>query len=119
MYNAHTCAAAQLIPFHLVQMMDQVLGVNGMTLPWEDPNKAEYLQAKLGIFRDTVLQLVHRDPERRLSMDGLVRKFSQIFSLQSTLTAPQSRQQMVRNYPAFIFKADFANLDTLPYVMCA
>lgn len=50
-----------------MQAMNRIEGVNGLTLPWEGTMTAD-ARKQLGIFRDTILQLLLREPVHRPSM---------------------------------------------------
>ena len=48
--------------------MDRITGANEKQLPWEEEKNRAYFRKKLGMFRNTLLQLVHRDPAGRPTM---------------------------------------------------
>ena len=51
-----------------MQIMDQIEGVRGGTLPWEGDRLTAQVRSKLRLFQDALLQLLHRDPRQRPSM---------------------------------------------------
>lgn len=48
--------------------MDRIEGLNGLKFPWEG-TMSPAVRRQLGVFRDSVLQLLARDPEQRPSME--------------------------------------------------
>lgn len=51
-----------------VQVMDQIQGVNGGEMPWEGSRLTREKRNALGVFRDSLLMLLNRDPALRPSM---------------------------------------------------
>jgi hypothetical protein len=52
-----------------MQVMDQIEGCNGKQLPWEGENLSDVKGRCLGLFRESVLMLLRRDPSKRPSME--------------------------------------------------
>lgn len=55
-------------PWHVLQVMDCIECHSGLQLPWEG-TLPPAVHMQLGIFRETVLQLLVRDPEKRPSIE--------------------------------------------------
>lgn len=54
---------------HAVQLMDKIEGVNGKHLPWEGANLTPANRRRLGVFRESVVMLLSRDPAMRPSAE--------------------------------------------------
>jgi hypothetical protein len=52
-----------------VQVMDRIQGLNGKELPWEGARLTPTARRQLGIFKNSVMQLLSRDPAERPSME--------------------------------------------------
>lgn len=70
----------------MLQAMDQVIGKNGLFLPWEDPEKQPMVEARLGIFKTVLLELLARDPNSRPTMDHFCRACSRVFQSRNSRT---------------------------------
>lgn len=51
----------------MLQVMDRIEGRNGLQLPWEG-TLPPTVRRKLGIFRNSIMHLLDRDPSQRPSM---------------------------------------------------
>ena len=51
-----------------LQVMDRIEGLQGRTLPWEGACMTVSNKRKLGVFRNSIVALLSRDPSRRPSM---------------------------------------------------
>jgi hypothetical protein len=58
-----------LIQLSCMQVMDQIEGHNGKLLPWEGDNMTAETRSCLGLFKESLLTLLSRDPALRPSMD--------------------------------------------------
>jgi hypothetical protein len=52
-----------------MQVMDQIEGHNGKLLPWESVNMTDEISSCLGLFKESLLLLLSRDPAMRPSME--------------------------------------------------
>jgi hypothetical protein len=60
--------------------MDQIEGKGNELLPWEGHRLTPATRQQLGIFKDTLLNLLHRDPARRPSMKEFCRSCNRVLS---------------------------------------
>lgn len=67
-----------------LQVMAQLRGE--MALPWEEDMPPK-MQRALGAFKGPVLQLLHRDPARRVSMKRFHTACTHLFSNRTTVEA--------------------------------
>lgn len=51
-----------------VQVMDQIQGVNGQKMAWEGSKLTSKKRNALGVFRNSLLKLLNREPALRPSM---------------------------------------------------
>jgi hypothetical protein len=52
-----------------MQVMDQIEGLNGKLLPWEGANMTDEIRSCLGLFKESLLMLLSRDPAKRPSIE--------------------------------------------------
>jgi hypothetical protein len=68
----------------MLQVLAQLRG--DLALPWEGEMSLK-VQKDLGLFKGPVLQLLHRDPERRVSMKRFHVACTHLFNSRTTIEA--------------------------------
>jgi hypothetical protein len=63
-----------------MQVMDQIEGRNGKLLPWEGANMTAEIRSCLGLFNESLLMLLSRDPAMRPSMELFYKTCANILS---------------------------------------
>ena len=70
--QAGTCAVKVFLDCYAdgcaVQVMDQIEGIKGQNLPWEDACMTSTNRKRLGAFRNPIVALLSRDPSQRPSL---------------------------------------------------
>jgi hypothetical protein len=84
-----------------VQLEEQILGDDGAKLPWEEGGSRPDMVQALGVFKEPVLALLHRDPTARPTMDSFCGMCNRLLCSVSTLAhgaslrlAPAEMMQM-------------------------
>jgi hypothetical protein len=68
------------------QVMDEILGKDGRLLPWEGARLDMATRRKLGIFKNILLDLLHRDPAKRKSMAEFCQACHRVLSGTTTVS---------------------------------
>jgi hypothetical protein len=70
-----------------VQVIKEIMGEGEFRLPWEGPDAGRALLKRAGKLRSSILQLLHRDPDERLTLDAFLRYCYNMLSTTTQLSA--------------------------------
>jgi hypothetical protein len=60
--------------------MDQIEGCNDKQLPWEGESLSAEVKSRLGVFKDSLMMLLSRDPTMRPSMEEFHKSCEGLFT---------------------------------------
>ena len=66
-------------------MMDRIEGMKGHTLPWDDACMTATNWRRLGVFRNSVVALLSRDPSQRPSMERFCETCNRVLAGSTTV----------------------------------